>query len=157
MRRIILPALVVFGVLAPATAVAQTDQQVADEVIAVTKAQWAAEIAMQPVAASMSNIADEYTQFSPPYPILLEGKDVVMRLSEVGQTSSVEFVSAEMVNPKVQVYGDVAVLTYNFIGQTRDSDGVVEPNLAKSTRVYVRQGGEWKLVHANFASVGSGN
>lgn len=157
MRRIILPALVVFGVLAPATAVAQTDQQVADEVIAVTKAQWAAEIAMQPVAASMSNIADDYTQFSPPYPILLEGKDVVMRLSEVGQTSSVEFVSAEMVNPKVQVYGDVAVLTYNFIGQTRDSDGVVEPSLAKSTRVYVRQGGEWKLVHANFASVGSGN
>jgi ketosteroid isomerase-like protein len=157
MRRIILPVVAAFLFCAPTFANAQTDQQVADEVIAITKAEWEAQIARQPVAASMSHIADEYTQFSPPFPILLDGKDMVMRIAEVGQTSTVELVSAEMVNPKVQVYGDVAVLTYNFIGQTRDSDGEVEPNLAKSSRVYVKQGGEWKLVHANFAPVGNGD
>jgi hypothetical protein len=36
---------------------------------------------------------------------------------------------------------------------TKDKDGVVEPALAKSTRVYVKQGGTWMLVHANFAPV----
>jgi ketosteroid isomerase-like protein len=60
----------------------------------------------------------------------------------------------EMTNEKVQVYGDVAILTYNFIGATKDKDGVVEPNLAKTTRVYAKMGDTWKLVHANFAPVG---
>ena len=59
-----------------------------------------------------------------------------------------------MVNAKVQVYGDVAILTYNFIGSGMTADGEVEPNLAKSTRVYAKIDGAWKLVHANFAPVG---
>ncbi len=29
----------------------------------------------------------------------------------------------------------------------------MSPNLAKSTRVYVKQDGKWMLVHANFAPV----
>jgi hypothetical protein len=32
-----------------------------------------------------------------------------------------------------------------------------EPSLTKSSRVYVREGGQWKLVHANFAPVASGH
>jgi hypothetical protein len=32
-------------------------------------------------------------------------------------------------------------------------DGKVENSLAKSTRVYAKTGGQWKLVHANFAPV----
>jgi ketosteroid isomerase-like protein len=57
-----------------------------------------------------------------------------------------------MANPKVQVYnGDVAVLTYNYVGFSRDKDAKVEPGRTKSTRVYVKMGGKWLLVHANFA------
>jgi len=56
-----------------------------------------------------------------------------------------------MTNAKVQAYGDVAILTYNFVGVTQDADGETQPMLAKSTRVYVKQNGAWKLVHANFA------
>jgi len=56
-----------------------------------------------------------------------------------------------MANQKVQVYGDVAILTYNYIGATKDKDGKVEPSRAKSTRVYVKKDGQWWLVHANFA------
>ena len=58
-----------------------------------------------------------------------------------------------MVNPKVQVYGDVATLTYNYVGVSQARDGKTNDVLAKSTRVYVRSGGQWKLVHANFAPV----
>ena len=58
-----------------------------------------------------------------------------------------------MGNPKVQVYNDdVAILSYNYMGLTRDKDGKTEPARAKSTRVYVKQGGAWKLVHANFGA-----
>jgi ketosteroid isomerase-like protein len=57
-----------------------------------------------------------------------------------------------MLNPKVQVYGDVAILSYNYAGMTKDKDGLVKPNKAKSTRVYAKIGGKWMLVHANFGS-----
>jgi ketosteroid isomerase-like protein len=50
------------------------------------------------------------------------------------------------------VYGDVAILSYNYAGVASNKDGVVEPVRAKSTRVYAKQGGSWKLVHANFAA-----
>jgi ketosteroid isomerase-like protein len=58
-----------------------------------------------------------------------------------------------MANEKVQVYGDVAILSYNYIASVRDKDGKVRPAMAKSSRVYVKQGGQWMLVHANFAPV----
>jgi ketosteroid isomerase-like protein len=51
----------------------------------------------------------------------------------------------------VQVYGDAAILTYNFVGVLRDKDGKTESSVAKSTRVYAKIGGKWMLVHANFA------
>ena len=40
---------------------------VASEVIAITKAQWAAQMASD-VAAAMANVADDYTEFSPGVP-----------------------------------------------------------------------------------------
>ncbi len=58
---------------------------------------------------------------------------------------------AEMANPHVQVYGDVAVLSYNYMGMNKDKEGVVKPSAAKSSRIYVKQRGQWMLVHANFA------
>jgi ketosteroid isomerase-like protein len=58
-----------------------------------------------------------------------------------------------MANPKVQVYnGNVAILTYNYVGLTQDKDGKTTPNRAKSTRVYVKKGDKWMFVHANFAA-----
>jgi len=33
-----------------------------------------------------------------------------------------------------------------------DKDGKVKPARAKSSRVYVKQGGQWMLVHANFGA-----
>ena len=58
---------------------------------------------------------------------------------------------AEMANEKVQVYGEVAILSYNYMGLDKDATGTVEPTRAKSTRVYVKKGHQWLLVHANFA------
>jgi ketosteroid isomerase-like protein len=72
------------------------------------------------------------------------------RVLVAGISGSGSVIAADMANEKVQVYGDVAILSYNYVGLTRDKDGKIEPSKAKSTRVYVKQGGQWMLVHANF-------
>jgi len=54
----------------------------------------------------------------------------------------------QMYNPRVQVYGDAAVLTYNssvsatFAGQPMNYT-------AKATVIYVKQGNVWRVVHAH--------
>jgi ketosteroid isomerase-like protein len=75
------------------------------------------------------------------------------RLAEAAGKASGKTIAAEMANPKVQVYnGNVAILTYNYVGVTQDKDGKTEPTRAKSTRVFVKKGDKWMLVHANFGS-----
>jgi ketosteroid isomerase-like protein len=124
--------------------------QVADEILSIVRAEWAAEIEKNP-AEALKNIAEDCPQFTGEYSTRLEGKTLLRRIAEATTRGSQSIVAAEMANPKVQVYGDVAVLSYNFVGVTQDKDGKTEPVRAKSTRVYSRQGGKWMLVHANFA------
>lgn len=133
------------------------DDATAAEVMAVVKAQWAAENQNQPAAQALASIADDYTEFNPEVPTLLEGKAIAGRFYDGSLQSGDKGLVSEMVNPHVQVYGDTAILTYNYAGMTKGSDGKVRNNFAKSTRVYVRQNGRWMLVHANFAPVVSGD
>jgi ketosteroid isomerase-like protein len=137
-----------------APARAADDPKVAPDVMALARAQWAAEVAGAPAAQQNASLADDYTEFNPQLPTLVVGKRMADAITAVdpGDTA----IYSDMQNPRVQVYGDTAILTYNFAGMRRDKAGKVTPSLAKSTRVYVRQGGQWKLVHANFAPVGGG-
>jgi ketosteroid isomerase-like protein len=125
---------------------------VADEVIALAKAQWAANMAKD-TDKSVSQLADDYTEFNADYPTRIDSKQLNATLYKASDQGAGKLLAAEMANPKVQVYGDVAILTYNYIGSTLKADGEVEPSLAKSTRVYAKIDGAWKLVHANFAPV----
>ncbi len=152
MRPKFVPMMALVAVLSSAAVAQAAAEDVAEEVIALAKAQWAAEMAKN-VSGAMKNIADDYTEFNPEYPTRVDGKAMNRRLAEASSGASGSLVAAEMANEKVQVYGDVAILTYNFIGSIKDKDGEIEPLLAKSTRVYVNQGGEWLLVHANFGAV----
>src|SRR5437763_3112486 len=54
----------------------------------------------------------------------------------------------QMYNPRVQVYGDTAILTYNS-ASTVNFGGRVMNYTSKVTSVYVRQGGAWRVVHAH--------
>jgi ketosteroid isomerase-like protein len=134
---------------------AADNPRVAAEVMALARAQWASEIAAEPMGQQNATLADDYTEFNGDFPTLLVGKTMATRMGEV--TPSDKAMYSDMRNAHVQVYGDTAILTYNFAGLRRAADGKVAPSLAKSTRVYVKQGGEWKLVHANFAPVAAGH
>ena len=133
---------------------AQADQATADAVIAMTKAQWAAGIKDPTnVAEQSKDMSDDYTEFNGDYATRLDGKAMNSRLAEAAGKDSGKTIGAEMANPKVQVYnGDVAILTYNYVGLTQDKDGKTEPTRAKSTRVFVKKDNKWTLVHANFGA-----
>jgi len=151
MRRITFVSMVCLAVLClPAVANAGTEE----EVIKLAYSQWAAEIAGDDEAAE-SSLADDYTEFNPNYPTRIDGKARNSRLYAAMSEGGGSMLAGEMANAKVQVYGDVAILTYNFLGVNKDADGEVDTNLAKSTRVYAKQNGKWMLVHANFAPVAS--
>jgi ketosteroid isomerase-like protein len=136
-------------------ALAADNPQVAAEIMALARAQWASEIAGEPMGQQNSSLADDYTEFNGDFPTLLVGKSTSTRMGEV--TPNDKAMYSDMQNGRVQVYGDTAILTYNFAGLRRAADGKVAPSLAKSSRVYVRQNGQWKLVHANFAPVAAGH
>ena len=136
-------------------ALAADNPQVAAEIMALARAQWASEIAGEPMAQQNAQLADDYTEFNGDFPTLLVGKAALTRMGEV--TPNDKAMYSDLRNGHVQVYGDTAILTYNFAGLRRAADGKVAPSLAKSTRVYVKQNGQWKLVHANFAPVAAGH
>ena len=133
-------------------AVAQTaNPAVAQEIINIVKVEWAAN-AKKNVAASQKNIAQDYTEFNADAATRVDGRPLTGRIAEAANKDPGTRIADEMLNPKVQVYGDTAVLSYNFFGLEQDKDGKVKPTRAKSSRVYVKQGGVWMLVHANFAA-----
>ena len=139
--------------LAASPAIAEDNPKVAAEVMAMARAQWAAEIAGKSVAEQTTSLADDYTEFSPGTPIRIDGKAMNTRFYEAASMDGAKPLASDMVNAKVQVYGNTAILTYNFVGMTRTKDGKVEPNNAVSTRVYALVNSKWMLVHGHFTAL----
>lgn len=132
---------------------ANVNQQVADEIISLVKAQWDAGIADPAnVAEQFKNVADDYTEFNGDYSTRLDGKALVMKISQASSKDPARTLAGEMLNTRVQIYGDVAIISYNYAGVVKNKDGETKPTRAKSTRVYAKQSGKWKLVHANFGA-----
>ncbi|HSB19333.1 MAG TPA: nuclear transport factor 2 family protein [Anaeromyxobacteraceae bacterium] len=151
-KRTILSGMVVacLALLAAPAPARSSDKEVAAEIIASVKAQWAAGN-MKNTPEAMKNVADDYTEFNGDFSTRLDGKAINVRLSEAADKDPGKTLVSEMANEKVQVYGSTAILTYNYVGMTQDKDGKTTPSRAKSTRVYAKINGKWMLVHANFA------
>ncbi|MEP6861247.1 MAG: nuclear transport factor 2 family protein [Deltaproteobacteria bacterium] len=134
-------------------AAANEDPKVAAEVIAITKTQWAAEAAGRPVPDQMSIAADDYTEFNGDFAVRVDTKAVNVKFGELALKDGGKQLASEMANAKVQVYGDTAILSYTFLGVSQAKDGKIKNRTSKSTRVYTKVGGAWKLVHAHFSPI----
>lgn len=55
---------------------------------------------------------------------------------------------SQMYNPRVQVYGDTAILTYNGASSVNFA-GRMMNYTSKVTTVYVKQGNTWRVVHTH--------
>jgi ketosteroid isomerase-like protein len=61
-------------------------------------------------------------------------------------------VHLELLNPKVQLFGDVAIVTATS-QVTRVKGEEIKSSYLHETRVWVRRKGEWKLVHFHKSSL----
>ncbi len=80
--------IVVMTASASLLALGQSQSQnakIAEAVIAMTKAEWAADIRdPSSVAEQSKDLAEDYTEFRPEYPTRLEGKDMYTRINTAG-------------------------------------------------------------------------
>jgi hypothetical protein len=58
---------------------------------------------------------------------------------------------SEMVNPRVQVVGDAAILTFQFM-----SEGSEGQRCWNSTEVYRRCGEQWRIIHSHWSFANAG-
>ncbi len=63
-------------------------------------------------------------------------------------TELFKIIDAQMYNPRVQVYGDTAILTYNSAAMV-NMGGQPMNYTAKVTSIYVKQGGVWRVAHGH--------
>ena len=57
----------------------------------------------------------------------------------------------EMIGPRVQRHGNVAVLSYNLRSEAVQPDGRQVTVRWNSTSVYARTGGRWKMIHSHWS------
>jgi ketosteroid isomerase-like protein len=125
-----------------ASAVVQ-QQRVADEIIARERASFEA-WKRKDKAFYAEYWAEDFTEFLPSSPYLDTRANILPKFEQLAEHWKIADYS--MYNPRVQVYGDTAVLTYNeMISGTYD--GQPSTYTGKVTMVYVRQGGVWRGVH----------
>jgi ketosteroid isomerase-like protein len=122
-------------------------QEIARQIIAREKASFAA-WQRKDKAFFADLLADNATFFSAMHPYLdTDPKENFLPKFEQ-YTEMFKFNDFQLYNPRVQVYGDTAILTYNssvfasFAGQPMNYT-------AKVTSVYQKQGGAWRVVHGH--------
>src|SRR5262245_32556225 len=64
----------------------------------------------------------------------------------------------EIINPRVQQYGDIAILTFNLVDVVKQADSEKTMTLRwNSTEVYWRMGETWKIIHSHWSYTNPGS
>ncbi len=136
------------SLLAASAAFADDHAAVEKEILDVVQKEWAAEMRGD-VDGMLKSKSKDVTIFDlgNPYRTDYASDNAVIRADAKHGAMLVE----QMVNPKVQVFGDVAILTYNMVGVYKGSDGHVSHEYNRGTRVYHKENGQWMLVHGHFS------
>jgi ketosteroid isomerase-like protein len=91
--------------------------------------------------------APEITYFDPSLEKRLDGREAFKKfLAPLKDTFRVP--KYEMIDPKVQVHGQAAVLSYNMVDYDETGTNTFRMNV---TEVYARHDGRWMLVHSHFS------
>ena len=92
--------------------------------------------------------ADEITYFDPEIDKRCDGIRA-FREYMASFRGKFSFPSYDLLSPKVQLYGDTGVLTFNFVGYSKDG----KTDRWNSTEVYRRIQGEWRLVSSHWSRI----
>jgi ketosteroid isomerase-like protein len=95
--------------------------------------------------------ADEVTYFDPDLGAPIRGMDAYRPFLE-SWIGKVHYDGSNFIDPRVAVYGSVAVLTYNYASTVLGEDGkVVRRTPWNTTEVYALQGSDWRIVHTHWS------
>ena len=96
-------------------------------------------------------MAPEVTYFDPRLTARIDGTAPVTEtlMPIAGQVHIDRY---EMIAPKMQQYGDIIVLTFNFVSHTALAGGADTLVMRwNSTEVYRRSGRDWRIVHSHWS------
>jgi ketosteroid isomerase-like protein len=95
--------------------------------------------------------AGEVTYFDPSREKRVDGLDAMTQLLNP-ITGKIKIDRIEMLNPKVQRYGDIATLSYNLVNYRRQPDGTEQVlNKWNNTEVFRKMDGGWKIIHSHWS------
>jgi len=98
-------------------------------------------------------MAPEVTYFDPSTDKRIDGLPALRAMIEP-YTGKIKIDRYEMVNPRVQHHGDVALLTFNLLNYRKLPDGTEQVALRwNSTETYERVGGSWRIIHSHWSFV----
>jgi uncharacterized protein (TIGR02246 family) len=99
----------------------------------------------------LTTYANEVTYFDPSTAKRLDGLET-MKKYIAPFAGKIKVDRYEMLNPLVQRYGDVAVLSYNVQNFARQPDGSEKPTTKwNSTAVFRRIDGRWRTIHSHWS------
>ncbi len=98
----------------------------------------------------LETYAPDITYFDPQQQRRVDGLGAMKELL-VPITGKIKIDHCEMIGPKVQHRGDVAVLSYNLVSYAKRPNGGSVIVRWNSTAVYGRIGGKWKFIHSHWS------
>lgn len=149
MRSIVIIALVLCGVLVFLIQWRSRGASVAVDVISLERAaldRWG----QGDPSVLLETYAPEITYFDPRVERRIDGHAAMVDYYRpaIGKINVPRY---EMIDPKVQRHGDVAVLTYNLRSDAVLPDGDRNTVHWNSTSVYARMGRDWKIIHSHWS------
>jgi len=98
-------------------------------------------------------MAFDQTYFDPMTDKRIDGQDALKKYM-APFAGKIKIERVEMIDPKVQRSGDLAVLTFNLVDYGAQlGDGPKTTARWNSTEVYQRFNGSWKIVHSHWSYV----
>ena len=98
-------------------------------------------------------MTSDQTYFDPTTAKRIDGQDALENYF-APFTGKIKIEKVEMIDPKVQRSGDLAVLTFNLVDYgAQVGDGPKTTARWNSTEVYQRLNGSWKIVHSHWSYV----
>lgn len=149
MLTIVMVALVLVAMLGHHVA---ADDYSPDKIIALERAALDRWIKGDP-QGYLQIMAPEVTYFDPMQEKRVDGLNAIKEMLKPF-TGKIKVDRYEMINPKVQRDGHVAVLTFNLISHVTPP-GVTPAITARwnTTEVYRQIGGSWKIIHSHFSYI----
>ncbi len=140
-------------ILISGPAISGDDPKVAAEIMALARAQWAAEAAGKSAAEQSAATADDYTEFNPDFPARIEGKTFAIASPRPSARTAPgrSWEKWRIRKSGLRRYRDP------FVQLRRAQQGQGRQDHAEQREVDARaiskMNGKWMLVHANFAPV----